>query len=315
MQQKKLYRVKLSFFHDWPLMRQTPNWSAVWGEYYFFIDDNEQDCDFWIIFSKYKLKPQTCICPPENVILITWEPFAVEQFSKAFVKQFGKVITCQREITHHNVSYDLCGQPWFVNKSYDELLAMEPVKKNKSISLITSNKTETQGHKRRLEFAYKLKAHFGNDLDLYGRGINDFNDKWDVLAPYKYSITIENNYYKDYLTEKFFDCHLAYTYPIYYGCPNAAKYFSDRSFSAIDINNFEQSVKTIEQILSTTNHYERHLPIISEERLKVLNKYNFFPLVASYMTQMNGNAPHVQKTLKLESFIFRCIWYLKRRIG
>src|SRR5579863_7943797 len=113
MNNKKKYRVKLTFPYEWPLMRQTPNWSGLWGDYEFVIDKTVTECDFWIVFSKYKLIKETCNCPPENVILITWEPYSIEQFSENFLKQFALIITCQREIKHSNVDYNLCGHPWF----------------------------------------------------------------------------------------------------------------------------------------------------------------------------------------------------------
>lgn len=274
-------------------MRQTEAWSGTWENYEFFLNDAVTECDFWIIFSDYNLKKQTSSCPPENVIFLPCEPFSVAQFSKSFLKQFALIITCQKEIIN-NASYDLGGHPWFVNKNYDELMEIQSVPKTKKISLITSNKVLTDGHKKRLEFSYKLKNYFKEGIDLYGRGINDFDDKWDVLAPYQYSVTIENDYCDDYLSEKFFDCHLAFTYPLYYGCPNAEKYFSPNSFIRIDINNFDASAKIIESILSDDSHYENHLKYIAAERLNVLNKYNLFPLLVSYMKNMDGDAKRKQ---------------------
>ena len=65
-----------------------------------------------------------------------------------------------------------------------------------------------------------LKKHFGDQIDLFGRGLNDFEDKWDVLANYKYTVAIENDFCDDWVTEKYFDCILSNTLPFYYGCPN-----------------------------------------------------------------------------------------------
>ncbi|MCC8423976.1 glycosyltransferase family 10 domain-containing protein [Mucilaginibacter sp. UR6-11] len=285
------YSVKISFpFKEWPLMRQTPNWTGQWGDYFFFIDDDITECDFWIFYSNYNLQKQTCLCPPENIIFIPAEPFSVERFSSRFLKQFALIISCQREIVHPNISYNLEGHPWFVNKSYDELQSLAPLQKSRKISIITSNKIQTDGHKRRLDFSLRLKDYFKDEIDLFGRGLKDFEDKWDTLAPYKYSITMENSSYKDYLSEKFFDCHLAYTYPLYYGCPNAAKYFSEKSFTPININNFDESLKSIETVLNDENFYADRLKYICDGRAKVLNNYNLFPLLVSYMKQMDGNA-------------------------
>lgn len=309
---KRKYKVKLTFPYEWPLMRQTPAWSGEWENYEFILNEDIIECDFWVVFSDYKLKKETCFCPRENVIFLPTEPFSIAKFSKSFLKQFALIITCQREIVHPNVSYHLEGHPWFVNKSYDELMEIQSVKKTKSISLVVSNKVMTDGHKRRLEFSYKLKDYFKDEIDLFGRGINDFDDKWEVLAPYKYSIPIENSYYDDYLSEKFFDCHLAFTYPFYYGCPNAGKYFSEKSFTHIDINNFDESVKIIEATLNNVQHYDQHLPYINTERLKVLNKYNLFPLLVSYMNGMDGDAPHTAVTITPAISFGKYLSYVKK---
>ena len=60
------------------------------------------------------------------------------------------------------------GTPWFVNKSYDELVVLNEklAEKTKKISIITSNKLVTDGHKKRFEFAMKLKEYFMNLFHL-----------------------------------------------------------------------------------------------------------------------------------------------------
>jgi hypothetical protein len=166
-----------------------------------------------------------------------------------------------------------------VGKSYDELMALAEVPKTKKISMITSNKTMNDGHKKRLEFCFKLKDYFGSAIDLYGRGIRDFDDKWDVLAPYEYSIAIENDVVPHWMTEKLYDCFLAHTFPIYYGCPNIAEYFNSKAFETIDIHNLDDSKKTIEKILNTPGHYVQHLPDIKAAKIRYLEHYNIFPLI------------------------------------
>lgn len=311
----KKYIVKLTFPYDWPIMRQTKAWSGEWENYKFILNDDINECDFWIIFTDHNFhKKETCICPSQNVIFMPSEPYSIARFSKQFLKQFALIITCQREIVHPNVSYNLGGHPWFVNKSYDELIENQFIIKTKKISLVVSNKVQTEGHKKRLDFSYNLKDYFKDEIDLFGRGINDFDDKWDVLAPYQYSITMENSNYDDYLSEKFFDCHLAFTYPFYYGCPNAEKYFSEKSFTRIDINDFEFTIRTIENILNDDQHYNRHLKYIQTERLKVLNNYNLFPLLVSYMRNMNGDAMHENVSISPDMSFLKYLSYIKRII-
>ncbi len=289
----KRISVKLTFPHEWPLFRQTPGGLGKWENYDFFLNDDIVECDFWVIFSKYNLKKTKAVCAKTNVIFMPCEAYSIERFSNRFLKQFAQIITCQTEIKHQNKALDLAGHPWFVGKSYDELIKLESVKKDKKISLITSNKVQTEGHRKRLDFANKLKDHFKDKIDLYGRGIRDFNDKWDVLAPYEFSIAIENDNCNDWLTEKFYDCHLAYTFPFYYGCPNAETYFDEKSFCRIDIDDFKNSVEIIENVLSIDNFYEENIQHLKTARELSLNKYNLFPLIVKYLEKMN---PHAQKS-------------------
>ena len=121
----------------------------------------------------------------------------------------------------------------------------------------------------------KLKKHYGDRIDVYGRGFNGFEDKWDVLAPYKYHIAIENSSEKYYWTEKLSDCYLTGTFPIYYGCRNIGEYFDEKSYARIDINNFENAVKTIDEILGEDLYEQRRNALIESKRM-VLDKYNIF---------------------------------------
>jgi hypothetical protein len=196
------------------------------------------------------------------------------------------------------------GTPWFVNKSYDELVVLneKSVEKRKKISIITSNKLMTDGHKKRFEFAMKLKKYFNDEIDLFGRGINDFVDKWDVLAPYEYNICIENCSQKDYFTEKINDCFLANTYPIYYGCNNLEKYYDANSFKEIDINNFDLSLKIIEEILNDKSHYKNHLNSIIESKNRYLNNYNIFPLITNFIDVLGKSTLQSTSNILSNSF-------------
>jgi len=99
------------------------------------------------------------------------------------------------------------------------------IEKTKTCSLIASNKKNLKGHKLRHSIANWLKVK-GLDVDLLGRAYQPIDNKENGLAPYLYSIVIENNEEKDYFTEKLIDCMLCNTMPIYWGCPNIADYFN-----------------------------------------------------------------------------------------
>ena len=305
-----MYKVKLSIAKDNEgCSRQTPSKLVQWGNYQFYINKEIKSPDFWAVYSKGERKTETCEIASENTIFVTGEPESVYHYSRGFIKQFGKVISCQEHLKHNNLTPYQPAQPWHIGKienekgeisftkDYDSLKHNNQPVKTKLISVISSNKAFTKGHQKRIDFVLKLKAHFGDKIDLFGRGFNDFDDKWDVITPYKYHVVIENSSYPDYWTEKLADSYLGHTYPIYYGCTNLEKYFDKQAYSLIDINDFESSVKIIEDILEK-EYYEQRISQIQKAKELVLDKYNLFALLASQFDAMDPNATKKQVTLK-----------------
>lgn len=98
------------------------------------------------------------------------------------------------------------------------------VTKTKMCSLIASTKRSQEGHLLRHAVADWITAE-GHDVDLLGGGYAPFKDKSDGLAPYRYSVVIENVAEQNYFTEKLVDAILCNTVPIYWGCPNIEQFF------------------------------------------------------------------------------------------
>jgi len=95
--------------------------------------------------------------------------------------------------------------------------------KRHNISLIASNKRDFAGHVLRHAIVDAVRAQ-GLDVDLLGRGYAPFENKADGLAPYRFSVVIENIQERNYFTEKIVDAVLCETVPIYWGCPNIGDY-------------------------------------------------------------------------------------------
>lgn len=314
-----MIKVKLTHQHPGtPLLQQTPGSKGIWGDYHFYINEDIEECDYWIVCDGL-LKTESTLCPRENTVFITWEPPTVKTYSKEFVNQFAAVITCQKEIEHENVIYLQQAHGWFVGKSYDELINSPHIQKTKLMSIITSNKRFTEIHRKRHDFALKLKEHFEDEIDLYGRGIRDFEDKWDVLAPYKYSIAIENLALDDWLTEKLPDCYLAHTFPFYYGCSNVNKYFKKESLLCIDINDFDKTVSLIEGVINDENHYEQHLKYILESKNIYLNQHQLFPFIVNFIESSGMATTKKQKIIIVpdqnkQSFMKRVLGKIRKMI-
>jgi hypothetical protein len=124
------------------------------------------------------------------------------------------------------------------------LLHATPAKPH-ALSMIVSDK-----HPARFEFAAGLKARLPF-LHWYGNGHNPLAEKWDGLAPYRYSIAIENHVAPNVITEKLTDGFATLTHVLYLGAPNAADYFEPHAFTPIPAD-VDQAARVIAERINTT---------------------------------------------------------------
>ena len=91
--------------------------------------------------------------------------------------------------------------------------------KKKLISIIASEKRETEGHKLRHEIidAIRKDPVVSKYVDVFGRGYNPVDYKLEALKDYRFSIVIENEKTPFWFTEKLIDCFMTGTVPIYWG--------------------------------------------------------------------------------------------------
>ena len=283
------------------------------GRYRFVMGGDEiTEADFWVVQGKGTHTAQTCRVAPENTILITTEPKTVLVYPQAYLDQFGLVCSCQEETRHRNLRLGPPILPWFVGYKdmpddtlqawldYDTACSqpMPPCPKEKLISVITSNKAMTQGHIDRIRLVKRLKQYYGDQLDVFGRGFRDFNDKWETLAPYKYHIVIENGQHNYYWTEKLSDCYLAGTFPFYIGCKNIEEFFPREALIPLDMTDpFDQITRTIDSAIQADT-YGHSMEALTEARRRVLDEYNMFDYIASLCDTLNPAAPKQQVTLQ-----------------
>lgn len=318
-----MYKVKLSIALDnEKCNRQLPEGGFVWKGYEFVINQPCDKVEFWVVYSKGNRQEEACKVAPENTLFITGEPDSVYHYSQGFVKQFGKVLSCQKGLKHKNLVPSQPAQPWHIGKqtirdretgkesqesveytqNYDSLKVSAP-EKTKLMSIITSNKAFTKGHRERIAFVMKLKEHYGDKLDLFGWGFNDFENKWDVIAPYKYHIAIENCSTPHYWTEKLADSYLGNAFPFYIGCQNVGDYFSKDAYRMLDIHDAEGAIKIIDQAISE-DLANKNAQAVEEAKQLVLDKYNLFNLIVENLQDMDANAPKKNVTLKPDTAFF-----------
>lgn len=309
-----MYTVKFSPYRERLgriMLRQTAGHEGVSadGKYRFCMGNDVREADFWVVQGKGVQLPQTCRVAPENTIFLSTEPRSVLVYPRKYLAQFGMVCTCQEHVHHNNVVLAPPVLPWLVGchederhnyvgtRDFDSLSSVETSAKTKLISVITSNKAFTRGHVRRIEFVRQLKEYYGDKLDVFGRGFNDFADKWDVLAPYKYHIAIENCGDRYYWTEKLSDCFLTETFPFYFGCSNVFDYFSPVSLQHIDISDFERTVHIIDACMAADLYGQRR-EALCQAKAQVLGMYNMFNFIGSLCDRLDAGRTKQEVTLQ-----------------
>jgi hypothetical protein len=107
------------------------------------------------------------------------------------------------------------------------------VDKTRMMSLIASDKRSQEGHRLRHAIADWARGA-RMDLDVMGRGYTPFVAKADGLAPYRYSVVIENVREPNYFTEKLVDAILCRCVPIYWGSPNIGDFLDTSGMIVCD---------------------------------------------------------------------------------
>lgn len=286
----------LSLHKELPWKRQFPKDITKAGDVEFFVPLDDADVVFvYDALPEKKMK----IKASQKVIFVASEPESVKRYQVDFLAQFDIVITTDRATPHPHRVFSQAGLPWFVGSkvgskvgrgsplqnamSFEELQNHFPAKK-KLISVVSSNKDFTPEYRARLAFVSRLREEFGDQIDVFGRGILDFADKRDVLDAYRYHIALENCTIQDYWTEKLADPFLTLTFPIYHGCPNIMDYFPANALFRIDIYEPETAIQAIKEIIHS-DLAERNLEYLLESRRRVMEEHNLFQLLGRIVKQ------------------------------
>lgn len=292
--------IKIERYYKYPdLKRQTPNSCLQWKEYT-FTEESIQECDYLIILDHPK-EDFSINVNRDNIIHLSLEPPNEVSKYRQFANKKAKIIYNQFDTKCNNV-LSHGALPWHIDKDYDFLssLTTDKLIKEDKIVWITSNQRTSKGHNKRMDFLDSI-SHL-SFVNLYGRGINPIEDKWDVLQNSKYAIAYEN-FENDYnWTEKIVDCYLSFTMPIYFGCNNINNFFPENSFIQLDPND-KHSHLFLKEIVSS-NKWEENLEAIKIARELVLNEYQLFPFLYNQIKALevvNGKF----KTLKKELITFK----------
>jgi hypothetical protein len=305
---------------DWPdLLRQTPGQKGIWNGIRFTLEDVEE-CDYLVMLNNRMKTVTKVTCPPQNIWALMQEPYEMG-FSDWMVEGhelFSKVLTHHIPVDDPKYVASHPAIPWHVNRTFDQLTSCSIPEKLKGLSWIIGDAMDLPGHLRRWSFLEAVRRA-GLPIDVFGKKIQYIEDKWDGLAPYRYSLAIENNSGPDMWTEKLADCFLSWTLPFYYGCTNLEDYFPKESFIRIDITQPEASLEIIRAVMAE-DAWEKHLPALEEARNLVLLNYQIFPhlsrLISAFHKRTKGKMkmtlpPYKRST---EAFWHRVGYKLKKKL-
>ena len=169
----------------------------------------------------------------------------ITPYSYDFVKNnfslFDQIFTFNKEFLEKfsNSNFLPIGGCWI--RENEQNLYFE--EKDKLISMVSSSKNITSGHKLR----HTIINHLRDNIDLYGRGYNPIENKITSLKNYMFQIVIENTKEDYYFTEKIIDCFRTGVIPIYWGCPSINNFFDGEGI--LQFNTLEE----LELILTNIN--------------------------------------------------------------
>jgi hypothetical protein len=311
MEKKIIVRVNASFEQGEALFAWLKRYAkysddqfVYWDEFAFSVDCLSES-DALLILNNPSEKIDT-ICFPENIIAFMMEPGVYSENPWMFegLQQYSFVYSPLKNSSNTMLSHGFLG--WHVLPDWAELSVLPVPEKGQTISCIASRLQQFKGHRLRLDFINSLKKEISS-IDFFGKGSNYIPDKMDGLLPYRYSIAIENTAAPYYFTEKITDCFLAYTVPLYYGCKNIGKYFPEKSFILIDIEEPGKAIEKIRQVMENDD-WQQRVTALQEARDLVLNKYQPLAAAAGILRKIQ---PSVKRQIHLKPVSDRILRKIK----
>ena len=104
--------------------------------------------------------------------------------------------------------------------------------KTKLVSMITSSKTSSPGHRYRMGVLEKYRGV----VDCFGHGHNPIDKKEDGLNDYFFSIAVQNANYSNFFTEELTDCFATGTIPIFWGSEDIGEIFNENGIIRLTEN-------------------------------------------------------------------------------
>jgi len=246
------------------------------------IITHEEDYDALLVFNAYdrnkirvsKEKVFGFIMEPSWSY--NWDKSIGDYCGKVFFHDLSLVPTYQSFIEHPSMM--LYHSTNFLNEFESNF------PKTKRISMVVRNfggYGENQLYHLRMNLVHSI-LQTDLPIDIYGKNWHSIDsrikgeviNKSDALKDYEFSIAIENSREKGYVSEKFFDCILCDTVPIYFGAPNVQEVYPN-AFINLDTSN---AISQLSQILKN-QEYSKYFLSIQRAKNKYMNSYNIYNVI------------------------------------
>ena len=253
----------------------------------YYINTHVDSPDFWFVNENlYKTTYEEVEIDKKNIIFLGSETIYKEDYflkdSKIkFLNQFDSIFSPKSIYLNNAVNtppvltWTLRGGPYikYQESDIEYYENLYPIK-NKKMSVYSSSKDITDHQKLRINFLNILQNRFDGYIDFFGENFNNkTNTKETGILNYKYHIVIENNIYKNIISEKILDSYLGLSYPLYSGGSNLENFFPKDSFTKLDLNDFNGSIQKIEYILDN-DFYDKKVEVLKNARNTVLKDFN-----------------------------------------
>lgn len=245
------------------------------------------ELDALIVYTRASYSIPTRL-PRERTIFLAAEPDVIHPYSARFLNQFGLVLSATRKPLQTELVRSACSTLWYAGIDFSKRGEDDPFaglrgldwfrdlpvpEKREKISIVTSNKTFTPYHRKRLQFIEALQQLIPDRIEMYGRGFRSVGDKADALLPNAYHLAIENGYGPDLWTEKLSDPYLCWAFPFYAGCDNAGDYFPRESLHFVNLDDPAGAAREMVTMMEN-GHWARALPAIKTAREAVMTTHN-----------------------------------------
>lgn len=285
------------------LRLSTPQGRCVWDGVAFIRGQTPQP-DWNIIFNSIdwpKLTERFVGSPNRTIFAVAEPPTKIHRPWHEAQGEGTIVMTCDATLVKNGgdgarryIAEASLTQSWKVRRSYDFLKANIITDKPAKLSWICSAKALMRGHRYRLQFLEQLKQQV--DFDHFGHGFHPIDDKWDALAPYRYSLAFENSRSDYYFTEKLTDCFVTETMPIYYGSEIITEFFPAESMVLIDPE--DPDVFRIIKDVTDSDLWRKNRDAVLEAKRRVLDEHNMFARLAKFVKSAKDE-PDERRPMKI----------------